>query len=76
MNYRTQIVGTVDGRGTFGIVDIASQGGTWRSVGTTRTFWTASQHVRARTAADNIARRHFKQHFANSPKSALTITRV
>lgn len=62
MIMRVTTVKTKDGRGTFALVDKADAGGSWRSVGVTRTYWTASQAVRARSNGHTIARRYFKAH--------------
>jgi hypothetical protein len=60
--YRLTPVATKCGRGTFYLVDRYSEAGTLRSVGSTRNHFTYPASVRARTAAENLARRHAKQH--------------
>lgn len=62
MIIRVTTVKTKDGRGTFALVDKADSGGSWRSAGVTRTYWTASQAVRARSNGRTIARRYYKAH--------------
>lgn len=63
-SYRLTPVATKCGRGTFYLVDRYSQAGTLRSVGCTRTHWTYPASARARTAAENMAKRHAKENGA------------
>lgn len=67
MIIRVTTVKTKDGRGTFALVDKADAvvAQRWRSVGVTRTYWTASQAVRARSNGHTIARRYYKVHAPN-----------
>jgi len=60
MQYRVTNVKTKNGKGTFALVD-KIDGLSYRSVGVTRTFWTASQAYRARVAGRNMATRHYKK---------------
>ncbi len=58
MMYRIQVIATKNGKGTFALVDVCS-GITYRMVGTTRTYWTASRNTRARSHAHTLAKRHY-----------------
>lgn len=61
MQFRITTVATKDGRGTFALVDVVD-GLSYRSVGTTKTYWTASRNVRAVSHAHTLARRYYKAH--------------
>lgn len=71
MIIKVQTVKTHDGKGTFALVDVASSGGSWRSVGVSRTYWTASQMMRARSHGRTIARRYYR---ANKLDVGATLT--
>lgn len=66
-----QTVKTHDGKGTFALVCVAISGGTWRSAGVSRTYWTASQMMRARSHGRTIARRYYR---ANKSDVGATLT--
>jgi hypothetical protein len=68
MQYRTQLRGTKDGRGTFGIASVM-RNGAWCSIGTTRTYWTYSTAVRARSNAETLCRRHHEAYYPQLPIS-------
>ena len=60
MIYRITLVSTKDGTGTFALIDVASQAGTYRSAGCTRTFRCFPASVRAIEEAKGKAYRHAK----------------
>jgi hypothetical protein len=56
--YRVQLAGSKDGTATFAIVDVRSNAGTYRAVGSTNYFRAYPQLARASKAGENLAFRH------------------
>lgn len=67
--YRSQMVRTKCGHGTFCIIDMMDK--TWRGVGCTRTYWTATQLARARSEARTKIKRHARERFGRDVDLAI-----
>lgn len=65
MNYKTELRDTVDGRATYGVAFVmARDGATWLLIGYSRNMWTYPRRLRARTAAENIARKYHRKYYS------------
>jgi len=61
MQFRTEVFHTKDGEASFGFAYVRRDNGEWIRIGETRRYREYPRHVRARTAADNLAKAYRKK---------------
>lgn len=69
MQYKTEVRDTKDGKASYGAAFVQMNNGSWFLIGHTKNYKTYPRMVRARTAAEGIARAHGRKH---SPLSTFT----
>lgn len=67
--YKTEIRDTKDGNASYGAAFVQMQNGAWFLIGHTRNYETYPRMVRARAAAESIARAHARKY---APLSTFT----
>lgn len=73
MMFRTSLFDTHDGAATFGVVEVQERNGSWRRLDQTRSYREYPRMVRARTAAESLARQWAKK---LNPGMIATFTKV